>query len=465
MRKLGLGRGIITIFSANLVNMIFNIFINFAQPKFLPISSYAAIKTFQLYGSYVGILHLGYIDGMYLKYGGKSIQDIKEDDLYSNISTLRVFQTAIEVISLLFALLIRNDILIFFSLSILPLNMAGYFKSLYQATGEFSKYSRIMNFNTFSAFSLNVLLILVLKDRNYQPYLLLYVVSYLFIWLYFEKQFKKRFNYTSIYYKKFNFNLLTSNIKNGILLMFGNLSSTILISMDRWFVKFLMDTEAFAQYSFAVSMESFLNIAITPVTITLYNYFCINNNDHQIKKMRNYVTIFAVFLPSAAFPAKFILQTFLKSYISADGIMFYLFASQTFYILVTGIYVNLYKAREQQAKYFTKLIIILVLGFLINILFYKLIPIKESFAIGTVVTLFIWFVLSERDFSEIKFGVKKFTYIILSVILLIFLGISFDAFSGFALYILIMASMTYYVFHDETKEAWIAVKKQVKDVL
>ena len=51
-----------------------------------------------------------------------------------------------------------------------------------------------------------------------------------------------------------------------------------LTTMDRWFVKFLLDTYAFAQYSFAVSVESFLNLAITPVTTTLYNYFCQENN-------------------------------------------------------------------------------------------------------------------------------------------------------------------------------------------
>ena len=44
--------------------------------------------------------------------------------------------------------------------------------------------------------------------------------------------------------------------------------------MDRWFVKALMTTLAFAQYSFAVSMENFMNVAVTPVTTTLYNYFC-----------------------------------------------------------------------------------------------------------------------------------------------------------------------------------------------
>lgn len=70
--------------------------------------------------------------------------------------------------------------------------------------------------------------------------------------------------------KIFSFKELTQNIKAGVLLTVGNLSSVSLTSMDRWFVKALMDNLAFAQYSFAVSMENFMNVAVTPVTITLY---------------------------------------------------------------------------------------------------------------------------------------------------------------------------------------------------
>ena len=65
-----LKRGIYLIFIANMINVIFSLLANFLLPKYLSVESYAAIKTFQLYVSYVGLFHLGYIDGMYLKYGG-----------------------------------------------------------------------------------------------------------------------------------------------------------------------------------------------------------------------------------------------------------------------------------------------------------------------------------------------------------------------------------------------------------
>ena len=54
---------------ANVISLLFNLLTSFLLPKYLSVDGYAAIKTFQLYVVYVGLLHLGYADGMYLKYG------------------------------------------------------------------------------------------------------------------------------------------------------------------------------------------------------------------------------------------------------------------------------------------------------------------------------------------------------------------------------------------------------------
>lgn len=91
-----------------------------------------------------------------------------------------------------------------------------------------------------------------------------------------------------------------------------------------------MDTVAFAEYSFAVSIENFINFAVTPVSTTLYNYFCGSVTNQQIKQVRNLVSVFSAFLITAAFPAKFILETYLNKYIAAADVIFYLFVGQFF---------------------------------------------------------------------------------------------------------------------------------------
>lgn len=62
-----LATGIVLIFIANVINLLFSIGTNLILPKFLSVESYAAIKTYQLYITYVGVLHFGFNDGMYQK--------------------------------------------------------------------------------------------------------------------------------------------------------------------------------------------------------------------------------------------------------------------------------------------------------------------------------------------------------------------------------------------------------------
>ena len=128
-----LKKGILVVFIANIINVVFSLATNFLLPKYLSIESYADIKTFQLYISYVGLLHFGYVDGMYLKYGGKELGKTLNSSFYTNLSTLRIFQIVLTAVITGGAILTRDWITLFFAISIFPQNVANYFKFLYQA--------------------------------------------------------------------------------------------------------------------------------------------------------------------------------------------------------------------------------------------------------------------------------------------------------------------------------------------
>ena len=186
-----LKKGLFYVLLANIINLGFNLITNFVLPKKLSVDSYAIIKTFQLYVSYVGLFHFGFVDGMYLKYGGKSVREISHKDLQTNLSTLRMFQIIITVICVILAVFFKQEILIFFSLSILPLNLANYFKQLYQATGEFSLYGKIMNVNTILIFIANMMWIFLFKVDDGIYFLLSNVIVYVVVWIALELNCRK----------------------------------------------------------------------------------------------------------------------------------------------------------------------------------------------------------------------------------------------------------------------------------
>ena len=445
-----LKEGIVVVFLANIINLVINLATNFLLPKYLSVDSYAFIKTYQLYSSYAGVLSLGFVDGMYLKYGGKEFIDINKGDLDKNISSFRIFQLIITFLLLPFVFILKDYTYAVFVFTILPVNMAGYFRSLYQSIGEFKKYSRLMNSVTILTFMINIVLLFVVKTDVYQIYLALYVILNIVIWLMLELYLRKSVNYSFSYFL-FSLSEMVDNIKDGILLMLGNFSNTILTSMDRWFIKALMNTYAFAQYSFACSMENFVNFAVTPITITLYNYFCNHQEIQEVKKIRNLTMIFATCLISCAFPAKFILENFLTKYIESSSVMFILFAAQFFYVIIKSIYVNLYKAQNKQKVYFTKLILVIAFGFVFNIACYLMWHAKESFAIGTFLSAIVWLILSYLDFKWMKYSIKEITYIVIIPVSFIIVGYSFNSIIGFLLYFTISIVLTLLLMHDSVK--------------
>ena len=54
-----LGKGIMVILLANVLNLIFSLLTNFILPKYLSVDSYSAIKAFQLYVNFVGVFSFG----------------------------------------------------------------------------------------------------------------------------------------------------------------------------------------------------------------------------------------------------------------------------------------------------------------------------------------------------------------------------------------------------------------------
>ncbi len=429
-----LSSGIINILFANICNLVFSVLTSFLLPKFLSVETYASIKTFQMYVGYVGLLHLGYVDGMYIKNGGKDFSDIDKKELSSSLSTLRFLQIIVTVLFILASAIYRDTTFIAFTLTILPLNMAAYFQMLFQSMGEFKRYSILIRFTTATTFVVNMLLLFLCKTDNAGLYLGAYIILDYVIWIGLEVHIRKLCG-TDFKIFSFDKNELFFDIKNGLSLTLGNLSSLLFTGMDRWFVKFMLETIDFAQYSFAVSIEHFVNVALNPVSITLYNYFCKNDDEKEIRKIRNYVLIFATVVISVAFPAKFILEYCLMKYIKASKIIFLLFSAQIFYFTIKSIYVNLYKARRKQNIYFIKLIISIIAGLSFNIVCFEVAPCREAFAVGTIFSSIFWWVLCISDFKNIKYKTNELIYMFAELLVYNVCGLCFNSITGFLLYI------------------------------
>ena len=446
------------ILAANILNLIFQLLTNFLLPKYLTIGCYAEIKTFQLYASYVGALHLGYCDGMYIKQGGHPICDLDSMNLCTDAFTLVLFQFWVSVAFVFISIWNHNTTLLAFALAILPLNTASYYKLLFQAIGEFNDYAKVTNTTAILTFLANMILLLLRCFSNAHLFLAIYIIVDFLIMLvsiYLFNQHKCILIKSACY---FSLSHIFSNIQTGFFLMLGNFSSIILTGMDRWFIKALMNDTAFAMYSFAVSMENMMNVAVTPVSTTLYNYFCCHKVDSELRNIKGKIILFAAVIVACAFPVKFILEKFLTKYLDSTGVIFYLFGAQIFYIIVKCFYVNLYKAQKRQKEYFAKLIAVIVIGFIFNTGFYAILHTKEAFAIGTMLCGVMWYILSELDFKTLRSNWKENLFLLLSALSYLFLGTVSEALIGLALYAVLLVLLSLLLMRKDVVDCWTMAK-------
>lgn len=461
--NMSLKKGIAIIFGANLLNLIFNLLTNFLLPKYLSVDCYAEIKTFQLYVGYSGILHLGYEDGMYIKYGGKTINRLNAEEFKTDLNTLVLFQLILAAVLIGGSSLTGDLTLITCAVAIFPLNIMGCYTLLLQAIGEFGSYANISNVKTAVTFAVNIGLLLLNCFTQYQYYLVSYVAIDFFMMAFCIMIFHKKQGQMQVQKSMlFSWKMMAENIRNGIFLMLGNFSSMILTGMDRWFIKALMDNTAFAMYSFAVSMEGMMNVAVSPVSTTLYNYFCCHNDKDELRRIKGKIILFAAAIVSCAFPAKFILETYLKKYLDATSVIFYLFGAQIFYIIVKCFYVNLYKAQKRQKIYFVKLTAVIVIGFLFNAGLYAILHTKEAFAIGTMLCGIFWYVLSEMDFQSVRAGKKECLFLALATLTYLLLGMTVEALLGFVLYVVLLILYSVAFMRTDLKECIQMGQKIIK---
>ena len=153
-----------------------------------------------------------------------------------------------------------------------------------------------------------------------------------------------------------------------------------------------------------------------------------------------------------AFPARFILEIFLTKYIDSAKVMFLLFAAQIFYIVIKSVYVNLYKAQKKQNIYFIKLTMIIVVGFVFNIVCYGIYNVKESFAVGTLLSAICWYFLCLPDFKWMEYNTKEKLYPFIQTCAFLLCGFCFSAVPGFLIYIFEIAVVSYVSFPREVRE-------------
>ena len=294
-------KDILMVTISNFTTILAGVVTGFIIPKILNIEDYGLYKTFTLYSSYIGLLSLGIVDGIVLKYGNKDLEELELEKMRSIFSiyfSINIIFTLMIFFVCLTTLKNNKVIFLFIALNIICTNITGYFQQISQITRNFKEYS----FRNILKSFLNILIVLILYVMfkfnctiNYKMYVLMLLISnyFLTIWYMFtykELIFGKRNTINSI---KNDMKLL---IKNGFPLLIANLCSTLLLTLDRQFVNVLFENEIYAIYAFAYNLLSLVTVAVSAISTVLFPSLKRAEKSKIMNEYKDYVSLIALLI-------------------------------------------------------------------------------------------------------------------------------------------------------------------------
>lgn len=259
---------------SNLITLIISAFITFLFPKLIGIEEYSFLQLYLFYILYVGFLHFGWVDGIYLKYGGKNYTELDKKIFFSQIWMLILLQ----VILFLLINFIFNHIAIYDTNKAFIIRMSAYcmlflnirFMLLYilQATNRIKENANILILDRINFLCL-IIIILFNELTNYKIIIIADVISKLlslFLAIYYCKDliFQKPKNFY------LNYKETIENINIGIKLMLANIASLLIIGVIRFNIEFLWGISVFGKVSLTLSIANLLMVFTNSIALVIF---------------------------------------------------------------------------------------------------------------------------------------------------------------------------------------------------
>ncbi len=435
-------KNILIVTISNVIRLVAGMVVGFVIPKFLSKADFGCYKTYTLYMTYIGLFSLGLIDGIYLKYGGKDYQELDKGKFRFYIRVLFYIQLIMSIVGFVVAFFfLKGELRIIFisiALNLIAQQLLTYFAQVSQLTSQFNILS-IFNIIWSAITILGVGLIYLIPNANYSTYIIIVVgTNYVLLLYYFIKYHDIVFG-KAVKWKDEK-NEIWDLMKLGLPLLIANLVSTLILSCDRIFIERMYDIEQFSTYSFAYSLFSIANTFITAVSMVLYPVLK-KMEDNNVKRAYHKANSLLLIIVFAGISMYFPLNSFIRWYLDkyTDSLII-------FRIILPGLAVsscisvvmqNYYKVTNRNLSFFIISILVLVIAVITNLVAIFVFEKPMYLSIASVITLFIWYFISEIYFLKgIPIGtVKNGVFLLLSTAVFYSVSILNINWLGFLIYV------------------------------
>ncbi|GER67954.1 hypothetical protein BpJC4_24250 [Weizmannia acidilactici] len=258
--------------SSNLVSMIISTIVILVLPKLIGVEEYGYWQLYIFYSSYVGFLHFGWNDGIYLRYGGEKYKDLDKKTFFSQFWMLATFQLVFGTLIFLYGVFNQHTkngfIFEATAICMLFVNLRYFLLYTLQCTNRIKEYAAITLFEKV-LYCVLIILMLVSGFRNFEFMIwadLIGKLASLIYAAYFCKDIVFR------HYKDFqiNFRETFTNIDVGIKLMFSNIASMLILGIIRFGIQHTWGVKIFGKVSLSLSISNLTMTFITAVGVIMF---------------------------------------------------------------------------------------------------------------------------------------------------------------------------------------------------
>lgn len=394
----------------NFASLINGVVIGFLIPKILSVEGYGYCKTFALYGTYLGLCHLGIIDGIVLRFGAYDYEALPRRELRRYWRWYLFVNWGFFLLLVLLALGSQDKDLRFIGLA-LALNLLLTNGMVFcQQISEFTQRFRELSIRKTLHSLVGIGCATILAVLYWRGYVIDYRV-YLALTLGNNGIFLAwyLFTYRDILWgeaERIGENLpkLRGILKNGFPLLISGMCSTLLLTLDRQFVNLLYDAAVYARYAFAYNLLSLINVATSAVSAVLYPYLkrASDRESSAVFSGLVYAGLGLVFTGGGLFfPLRGIVGWFLPKYREAMLFFRIIYPALALNSVITVIFQNYYKAEEMYLEYFRKSVMILAAAIGANAAAYALFRSPEAVSVASVVVSVLWYWCTGRRLEEL----------------------------------------------------------------
>ena len=306
---------------AQVVSLAVSFLMGFIVPKFIDEYQYAHWHTFLLYLSYVGVLHFGLLDGIVLRYSQYDYEELDKKRLRSQFVVLLAINTLALLIVVAYGLSqggLTQSITILVAFGILTKNIFTYNSFLFQITNRIQHYAGIVIAQRI-VYGLLVVLLILAGQENFIWYCLADLAGDCAA-IALSLVANNDLHFGSLLPVKDILQESWTNVSSGILLMFSNWSSMLLVSGAKMMIEWKWGTLVFGKTSFAFSVSNLFMVFVAAISVVLFPSLKRMKQESLpafYKKLRDMMTPFLFWSLLLYYPQCWILEKWLPKYTSS----------------------------------------------------------------------------------------------------------------------------------------------------